>query len=110
MADSEWTTLPFKDRTPFDFLSDDDRSRATTWLQKYLREFWGIELGELHYTPNTNDWTLYDKDNQFLTRLDHALMERLILALERLEWMDMYQESIPESDDEEPDPYNDTKW
>lgn len=81
-------TRQYKD--PFKTVALPDIERASKWLKRFVRERFGIDVREVQYDPNRDCWLLYDMDGKFVTGLTDDLFDRLKAALERMDWLEIY--------------------
>lgn len=60
---------------------------AIEWLKQHFMTNFGLWTKRVEHSKINNDWIFYDEQGELIMRVADDIMDRIILVLEKREWL-----------------------
>jgi hypothetical protein len=67
-------------------------TQALDWVRDHIYKHYGYRVMKVLHDAYPNIWRCYDEDGEIIVNIEHALMARLALALDEIDYMLTAQE------------------
>ena len=88
MWDPDSSGVTLTKPTPVGFKIDlRDYEKAIEWVRDHLIRNFELRAPKVLHDPYAKTWRFYDAEGVVIINLDHPIMERIALLLEKMEWL-----------------------